>query len=187
MKWRTAFFALLAVNVMAFASALFFIFQTSKEDVSMQGTEQGASLLIHASKEDVNVIMNNYMKDKAKNGPLSYRAWISDRVYVASKVPIFGRNVDLTISFIPEVVEGGNLELRDPDLSLGELDLPVRYALAYLQKHAQLPEEVIIDPDQSRVYVALTNMRLKNGYRIAAKQFDLQRDQIVFTLTVPAR
>ncbi|WP_027409766.1 YpmS family protein [Anoxybacteroides tepidamans] len=185
MKWKRAFFALLAVNIVMLASLLFLVFRAPKEAIPAPKATKGATFLVYASKEDVNVMINNYIKEKAKNGPLSYHAWIDDRVYLTSKVPIFGRQVDLTVSFIPEVVHGGNLELRDPDLSLGELRLPVNYALAYLQKHANLPEEVVINPDKSRVYIALANIRFKNGYRIAAKQFDLQHDHIVFTLTVP--
>lgn len=86
-----------------------------------------------------------------------------------------------------EKVIKGDLELRDPDLWLGELRIPAEYALKYLQKHPNLPEEVIIDPDKPRIYVALTSIRLKNGYRISAKEFDLQHDNIVFTLTVPIK
>lgn len=186
MKWKTAFFVLLAVNIVAVSALFFLIFQPSKQTVPAPETAKGATFLVHSSKQDVNVMINSYIQKKMKKQLLPYRVWISDRVYVASQIEIFGRTVPLTVSFLPNVVNG-DLELRDPDLSLGELRIPAQYALKYLRTHANLPEGVIIDPDNNRIYVALTNMRLKNGYRLSVKAFDLPHDNIVFTLTVPLK
>jgi uncharacterized protein YpmS len=189
MNWKTCFFALLAVNVVVVGVLFFFIFQPSKQTIPIPSSKniKGATFIVHSSKEDVNVMINNYIEKKTKNHPLKYRVWLSDRVYLASKVPVFDRDVDLTVSFVPKVVKGGNLELSDPYMSLGELQLPVNYVLKYLQKHARLPEEVIIDPNSNRVYVALTEFRFANGYQLSAKEFDLQHDKIVFMLTVPVK
>ncbi|MBB5325661.1 uncharacterized protein YpmS [Anoxybacillus tepidamans] len=186
MKWKIAFFALLTVNIVAVSALFFLIFQPSKQTVPAPETAKGATFLVYSSKEDMSVIINDYIQKKMKKQSLPYRVWISDRVHLASKFLIFGREVDVTVSFVPKVVNG-DLELGDPDLSLGELRIPVEYALKYLQKYANLPEEVIIDPENTRIYVALTNIHFKNGYRISAKEFDLQRDNIVFTLTVPIK
>jgi uncharacterized protein YpmS len=187
MNWKTCFFALLAVNVVVIGLLFFFIFQPSKQAIPTPKNIKGATFIVHSSKEDANVMINNYIQKKTKNDPLQYRVWLSDRVYLASKVPVFGRDVDLTVSFVPKVVKGGNLELSDPYMSLGELQIPVNYALKYLQKHARLPEEVIIDPSSNRIYVALSEFRFANGYQLSAKEFDLQHDKIVFTLTLPVK
>ncbi|MCZ0755135.1 YpmS family protein [Anoxybacillus sp. J5B_2022] len=185
-KWKIAFFTLLAANVVTVGSLLFFLLQPSELSITAPKTVKGATFLVHSSKEDVNATINHYIQSKMKKQALPYRVWISDRVYVASQIEVFGRNVPLTVSFLPNVVNG-DLELRDPDLSLGELRIPAQYALKYLRTHASLPEGVIIDPDNNRIYVALTNMRLKNGYRLSVKAFDLPHDNIVFTLTVPLK
>ncbi|MBS2772576.1 YpmS family protein [Anoxybacillus rupiensis] len=187
MKWKVAFFGLLAINMVIVVSLLCLILQPSSTKLPTPKAVKGATFLVHSSKEDVNILLNDYLKEKTKNSSLSYRVWIDDRVYVASQVPLFSRNVDLTVSFVPKIVKGGNLELRDPDLSLGEWQLPVNYTLSYLQKHAKLPDEVMIEPDAHRIYIDLANIQLKNGYRITAKEFDLEHDKIVFALTVPVK
>jgi uncharacterized protein YpmS len=133
----------------------------------------------------LNTVINDYIRKKAKDHPVQYRVWLDDRVYVASKLPVFGREMDLVVSFIPKVVKGGNVELQSPEISLGDWELPVTYVLRYLRKHAPLPDEVIIDPKVNRVYVALTDIRFGNGYQVSARKIDLAKDEIVFTLTIP--
>ncbi|EQB94530.1 hypothetical protein GA8_16625 [Geobacillus sp. A8] len=124
---------------------------------------------------------------KTKGHPLQYHVWLADRVYVSSEIPILGRSVELVVSFVPKVIKGGNVELTEPTISLGDWKLPVTYVLRYLQKHAPLPDEVAIDPEHTRVYVALTDIRFGNGYQVAAKKIDLAADEIVFTLTIPTK
>ncbi|QPA32474.1 YpmS family protein [Thermaerobacillus caldiproteolyticus] len=186
MNWKKWFFVLLTINIVIVSLFFFLIFQPSQPStLPPEKKMKGAMFTVYSSKEHVNAVINDYIRKKTKDHPLQYRVWLSDRVYVASKLPVFGRDVDLTVSFVPNVVQGGNLELRDPDMSLGELQLPVTYVLKYLQKHALLPEGVIIDPNYNRIYVALNEFRFANGYQLSAKKFDLQHNQIEFTLTVP--
>jgi len=184
--WKIAFFTLFITNVVTIGGLLFFLLQPSESTIPTPKTTKGATFLVHASKEDVNAFMNDYIQQKKKKGTLSYRVWVNDRVYIASEIELFGRNIPLTMSFLPNVVNG-DVELRDPDLSLGALHIPARYALNYLQTHASLPDEVVIDPNHNRIYVAVTHMRLKNNYRLSVQSFDLPHDSIVFTLTIPTK
>lgn len=184
--WKIAFFTLLAINVLTISSLLFFFMQPSERPIPKPQTAEGATFLVHASKEDVNVFINDYIQKKTKKETLSYRVWVDDRVYIASEIEVFGRKIPLTMSFLPNVVNG-DVELRDPDLSLGALHIPARYALNYLQKRASLPGEVVIDPNHNRIYVAVTHMRLKNNYRLSVQSFDLPHDNIMLTLTIPTK
>lgn len=184
--WKIAFFTLFIINVATIGGLLFFLLQPSESTIPTPKTTKGATFLIHASKEDVNAFINDYIQKKTKKETLTYRVWVNDRVYIASKIDLFGRNIPLTMSFLPTVVNG-DVELRDPDLSLGALHIPARYALNYLQKRASLPNEVVIDPNHNRIYVAVTHMRLKNGYRLSVQSFDLPHDNIMLTLTIPTK
>ncbi|ANB61529.1 YpmS family protein [Anoxybacteroides amylolyticum] len=184
--WKIAFFTLVMIHVVIIGGLFFFLMQPSESTIPEPKATKGATFLIHAAKEDVNAFMNDYIQKKKKKGTLSYRVWVNDRVYIASEIELFGRNIPLTMSFLPNVVNG-DIELLDPDLSLGGLHIPARYALNYLQTHVSLPDDVVIDPNHNRIYVAVTHMRLKNGYRLSVQSFDLAHDNIALTLTIPTK
>ncbi|MBY6266919.1 YpmS family protein [Parageobacillus thermoglucosidasius] len=188
MNWKKLFWILAIFDIAIVVLICAWLFQPSKP-VSMPSPKKidGASFTVYSNKEHLNMVINDYIRKKTDGHPAQYRVWLDDRVYVASELPVFGRNVALTVSFVPKVVKGGDIELQHPEILLDDWKLPVTYVLKYLSKHAPLPDEVIIDPSVNRVYVALTDIRFGKGYQIAAKNIDLKRDKIVFTLTIPAQ
>ncbi|MEW5322273.1 YpmS family protein [Geobacillus thermoleovorans] len=186
MNWKRAFWMLAAVNAAVLMAIVVWLFQPSppvKQPARLD--VKGATFTVYSKKAHLNAVINDYLAEKTKHHPLQYRVWLADRVYVSSEIPILGRPVELFVSFVPKVVKGGNVELTEPTISLGDWKLPVTYVLRYLQKHAPLPDEVAIDPEHARVYVALTDIRFGNGYQVAANKIDLSADEIVFTLTIP--
>ncbi|RAK18882.1 uncharacterized protein YpmS [Anoxybacillus vitaminiphilus] len=187
MKWKMLFFALLGGNIVIISIMLFFMLQPADEIKKMKAlpNANAAELTVHSSKEQLNLIINDYIKKKTKDHPLQYDVQLTDRVHLKSKIPLFGREVDFLVTFEPQVVDNGDLKLVHPEMMLGELRLPVHYILKYLQKNASLPEEVVIHPDESFIYIHLNEINLNNGYRIQAKKFDLANDEIVLTLLVP--
>jgi uncharacterized protein YpmS len=188
MKWKTLFFALLGGNIVIISIVLFFMLQPSDEVKKIETSlpkANVAELTVYSSKENLNLIINDFIKKKTKNHPLQYDIQLTDRVHLKSKIPLFEREVDLLVTFEPKVVDNGNLELVNPEMTLGELRLPVNYILKYLQKNASLPEGVVIHPAKRLIYVHLNEINLSNGYRLQAKKFDLANDEIVFTLLVP--
>ncbi|KAF0995137.1 YpmS family protein [Geobacillus sp. TFV-3] len=186
MNWKRAFWMLAAVNAVVIVLAAAWLLKPSPPVKRPAHLDvEGASFTVYSKKAHLNAVINDYLVKKTKGHPLQYRVWLADRVYVSSEIPILGRPVELFVSFVPKVVKGGNVELTEPTISLGDWKLPVTYVLRYLQKHAPLPDEVSIDPDQSRVYVALKDIRFGNGYQVAANKIDLSTDEIVFTLTIP--
>jgi uncharacterized protein YpmS len=188
MNWKKLFWILVIFDIAVVMLIGVWLFQPGKPiSVPSPKKIKGATFTVYSNKEHMNMVINDYIRKKADDHPVQYRVWLDDRVYVASKLPVFGRDVELTVSFIPKVVKGGNVELQNPEILLGDWELPVTYVLKYLRKHAPLPDEVIIDPSVNRVYVALTDIRFGNGYQIAAKKIDLKQDGIIFTLTVPAQ
>ncbi|GMB09635.1 YpmS family protein [Thermolongibacillus altinsuensis] len=187
MKWKKLFFGLLFINLSALTLVLFLLFQPAKtpsvnvEEAKGNAKEaQGAELIIHTTKQHLNTIINDYVKQKMKTGSLSYEIQLADQVYIKSQIPVFEKEMDLTVTFIPNVTEQGNIELSNPTISLGQLKLPVQYVLKYMQKNASLPDWVKVDPKNERVYVLLNEVNIKKGYNVRAERFDLEKDEIVF-------
>ncbi|WP_445614272.1 YpmS family protein [Geobacillus sp. YF-1] len=188
MNWKRAFWILAAVNAAVIMLAAVWLFQPSPAvKRPARPSAEGATFTVYAKKAHLNAVIHDYLAEKTKDHPLSYHVWLADRVYVSSDIPILGRRVELVVSFVPKVVQGGNVELTEPVILLGDWKLPVTYVLSYLQKHAPLPDEVAIDPEKARVYVALNDIRFGNGYQVAVKNIDLAADKIVFTLTIPTK
>jgi uncharacterized protein YpmS len=186
MNWKKWFWTLVILDIAVVMLFAVWLFQPAKPiSVPSPKKVKGATFTVYSNKEHLNTVINDYIRKKAKDHPVQYRVWLDDRVYVASKLPVFDREMDLVVSFIPKVVKGGNVELQSPEILLGDWELPVTYVLRYLRKHAPLPDEVIIDPKVNRVYVALTDIRFGNGYQVSARKIDLAKDEIVFTLTIP--
>jgi uncharacterized protein YpmS len=183
MKWKKLFFGLLFINLSALTLVLFLLFQPAKTpsvDVKEEKEDQEAELIIHTTKQHLNAIINDYVKQKMKTGSLSYEIQLADQVYIKSQIPVFEKEMDLTVTFIPNVTEQGNIELSNPTISLGQLKLPVQYVLKYMQKNASLPDWVKVDPKNERVYVLLNEVNIKKGYNVRAERFDLEKDEIVF-------
>ncbi|KPC99261.1 hypothetical protein LR69_02530 [Geobacillus sp. BCO2] len=171
MNWKRAFWMLAAVNAAVLVWAVAWLFEpASPVKRPARPNMEGASFTVYSKKEHLNAVINDYLTEKTKGHRLQYDVWLADRVYVSSEIPILGRSVELVVSFVPKVVKGGNVELTEPTISLGDWKLPVTSVLRYLQKHAPLPDEVAIDPEHTRVYVALTDIRFGNGYQVAAKK-----------------
>jgi uncharacterized protein YpmS len=187
MKWKKLFFGLLFINLFTFMLALFFLFQPAKTPSVNVKEAQGAGLTIHTAKQQLNAIINDYIKRKTKSMSLPYEIQLEDKVYIKSQIPVFEKNMDLTVTFIPNVNEQGNMELSNPTISLGQLQLPVQYVLKYMQKHASLPDWVKVDPKNERVYVMLSEMNIKKGYDVRAERFDLEKDEIVFKVFVSTK
>lgn len=119
-----------------------------------------------------------------KKGGLSYNVQLADRLYITSAIPIFGKPVDLTMAFDPKVDENGHVVLAHPTMTFGQLRLPVPYVLTYINKHASLPNWVKIDAKHERIYIVVSNIRIKEGLVLKAKTFDLNKNDITFTVTI---
>lgn len=187
MNWKRAFWSLAAVNAAIIMLAAVWLFQPSPAVKRPARPSAEELRLRYTPKSAFERGHSRLFGGKTKDHPLSYHVWLADRVYVSSDIPILGRRVELVVSFVPKVVQGGNVELTEPVILLGDWKLPVTYVLSYLQKHAPLPDEVAIDPEKARVYVALNDIRFGNGYQVAVKNIDLAADKIVFTLTIPTK
>ncbi len=138
MNWKRAFWILAAVNAAILIFVAVWLFQPSPQvKRPMRPHVEGASFTVYSKKAHLNAVINDYLAEKMKDHPLQYDVWLADRVYVSSEIPIFGRDVELVVSFMPKVVKGGNVELAEPTISLDDWKLPVTYVLRYLQKHAR--------------------------------------------------
>lgn len=187
-KWKILFFLLLSVNliiiVYIFSLISFQKDQTSPNPVKLK-KEEYAIFEVQSDKETITHLVNEYLQKEVQNQPLSYQIDIQDEVILYGTLIAFGRELQLTLSFLPEVTNEGNVLLNVQNLSVGKLSLPISYVLNYVNKHYELPEEVAIEPDKARVLVQITDISLRNNYKVKLKSINLKENKISAELYIP--
>ncbi|CUA80633.1 YpmS family protein [Anoxybacillus suryakundensis] len=184
MKWKVLFFGLLGINSLVMALLFFYMFQSSSSPHIPNVSVKGSTFIVQTSKQHLNTLVNDYIQKHGKKGNFSYSVQLADRLYITSAIPVFGKTVDLTMAFDPTVDENGHVVLAHPTMTFGQLRLPVPYVLTYINKHASLPNWVKIDAKHERIYIVVSNIRIKEGFVLKAKTFDLNKNDITFTVTI---
>ncbi|RFU66061.1 YpmS family protein [Peribacillus glennii] len=188
-KWKYLFFALLAINLLAFIMVFFLAVQPVEDEKLRPGKSRNEDIQfqVDTNKKDLNRLINQYLAKEGFSGPIHYEVFLADDVQLFGTLPVFGQNVEMKMTFEPKALNNGNLELRQTSVSVGQMNLPVSYVLSFVKERYKTPDWVSIRPADEMIYVSLQNMELKSDIRVKAKTFDLKRDDISFMLTVPSQ
>ncbi|MFP3361021.1 DUF2140 family protein, partial [Planococcus sp. SIMBA_143] len=81
-------------------------------------------------------------------------------------VTIFDRKVDFFLKFEPQVQPNGDLLLKEKSFQIGLLELPSDKVLSFIKKQASLPPEITIDSDKGTIYMAVSELELKNDMKL---------------------
>lgn len=189
-RWKLAFFFLLGF-VGVFILTLLILAGTPVEQPETEQNnaevtkDQHVSFLVRTNKADLNKLINHYLVEEGFTGPMEYQVFVKDNVELYGTFPVFGQNLEMLLTFEPQALENGDLLLKQKSISIGSLNLPVAYVMKVIQQNYKLPNWVEIQPNNESVYVSLQEMELKSDIKVRANSFDLQRDDISFTLWVP--
>ncbi|MBA4537770.1 YpmS family protein [Bacillus aquiflavi] len=190
-KYKLLFFLLLGINGAIIISILILITIPAKEEridsekKSMH--EEAVHLPIQTNKADLNEVINHYLDKEGLTGPIHYEVKLDDDVELYGTLRVFSKNIEMKLTFEPEALENGDLILRQKSIAIGELNLPVSYVLKFIQDRYHLPKWVKIQPNDKIIYVSMQNMELKSDIKLLVNTFDLQKDDISFTLLVPTK
>ena len=110
---------------------------------------------------------------------------LDEDVQLFGELPVFSSTVPLLAHFEPIVQDNGDLVLKQKSISVGQLKLPNKKIMKYIDDYLPTPEWVIIDPSKEEVYVKITEMDIKSNFRIAVEQFDVEANNIAFKIEVP--
>ncbi|TLS38052.1 YpmS family protein [Pseudalkalibacillus caeni] len=192
-KWKIAFFALLGINVLVILSLVGmynYYFPESNIPEKQRELRQPATgsptFSILMDKDKLTSVLNNELdkySDKQEN--IDYRVRLDELASFQGFVTIFNRKIDFFLKFEPEVLPNGDLILREESFQFGLLELPSDKVLGFLKKRSSLPEEITIDPDKGTIHIAVSNLELKNGMRLMAKEFNLKKNKIIFDAYYP--
>lgn len=183
-KWKCLFFSLLLINVLYLIIGTVLAIKPSKEkeySILQKEWEESESLGIIVKKEDLNVLINKYLQTKINNHPLNLEVRLTDKVEVYGTIQVFGNELDISMNFKPDVQENGDVLLKQESMSVGEMSIPVRSFLKYVNKKFSLPQWLQINAKEEFVYVALHEIEINRDFRVKLKKFNLEKNNIQLT------
>ncbi|WP_442594221.1 YpmS family protein [Neobacillus sp. D3-1R] len=189
-SWKKGFLLLLSVNILII---LIFVITISlpvndnkyyKQDEELSGY---VPFLIHTQKDNLNQVINHYIKKEASGGPIDYQVVLGKEVELYGVIPIFSEEIQMKMTFEPKALENGDLILQQKSMSIGKMQLPVTYVLKFIKDRYKLPKGVIIEPNDKLVYISMQKLKLKSDFKVKVNEFDLKRDKISFQFFVPTK
>ncbi|WP_307477391.1 YpmS family protein [Cytobacillus purgationiresistens] len=189
-KWKHLFFILLGA-VVSVVLILIIMMSIPPKDDQYRGTSLDESdyapFNISTNKHDLNLLINHYLEEEILEGAMDYKVLLDEEVDLYGTLPIFSQNLQLKLSFESMAMENGDIVLQQKGISVGQMDLPISFVMKLIKDNYNIPDWVVIQPNEERIYVALTEMELKSDVKVKVDQFDLKNDEIQFTLLVPVK
>ncbi|MDR4888589.1 YpmS family protein [Fredinandcohnia sp. QZ13] len=186
-KWKVLFLTLLAINLVCVLIFFGLLFTPNKEVTPKEKVVSNdyVNLSVETNKEDLTRVINNFLKKEAKDNPLNYKVLLTERVMLLGTIQVFGKEIDMVMTFKPKVLENGDLLLQQEAFTVGQVSLPVTFVLRYINDYYNLPEWVQIDAKNQDIYVYLSEMKMKSDTKVEVDTFDLSKDELRFKLQVP--
>ncbi|MFS0823082.1 YpmS family protein [Bacillus sp. 1P02SD] len=186
-KWKVLFLTLLTINLLCVLIFIGLLFTPNKEVTPKEKvvSKDYVNLSVETNKEDLTRVINNFLKKEAKDNRLNYKVLLTERVMLLGTITVFGKEIDMVMTFKPEVLENGDLLLQQEAFTVGQVNLPVTFVLRYINDYYNLPEWVQIDAKKQDIYVYLSEMKMKSDTKVEVDTFDLSKDELRFNLQVP--
>jgi uncharacterized protein YpmS len=189
-RWKIGFFILLGIIAAAILFLWILAVSPAEESKMEPGKESADSddvaFQVSTNKRDLNRVINHYIEEEGENSKIDYQVLLTEEVELYGTLPLFSQELELRLTFEPQALKNGDLILNQREISVGKLRLPVSTVLKFVSDSYDLPEAVNIQPEEERVYVSMHRLKLKSDIKVRVNEFDLKKDNIKFTLLVPA-
>ncbi|AJD91231.1 hypothetical protein JMA_19140 [Jeotgalibacillus malaysiensis] len=186
--WKIMFFGLLSVVLISVAVIAYLLLRPveGEQASASPGTvpESRAEFEVITNREDLTIVANRFIEEEL-GGSIDYSVLFDDRVRLNGEIPIFSTSIDFQMSFEANALENGNLLLTQENLSLGAIDLPVSSVLKFINDSYEFPEWVVMEPQNQQIVVQVTEIDVAQGLNVKTNQFDLENDEISFSIYVP--
>jgi uncharacterized protein YpmS len=189
-KWKAGFLLLLGINLLlAIVILSLTMFPSEGPQKSKVEVPVGEHVSFHvkSNRNDLNMLINHYIKEEAADAPIDYRVLLGDEVELYGTLPFFSDELNLKLTFEPSALENGDLVLKQKSMTIGNLHLPISYVLNFISGNYKIPKGVDIRPKDKLIYIHMQQLKQKSDIKIKADKFDLKNDDIAFTILVPVK
>jgi len=188
--WRKRFFILAIINAVVFVGLIFYLYSpvpSKKFDIREKQweTKTGTEFVIRTSKQNLNDLVNAYLDKLLSQTKQNFTVVLDEDVELYGELPVFSTTVPLLIRFDPNVQDNGDIALKQKSISVGQLKLPNKKIMQYVDRFLPTPEWIIIDPKEEEIYIKITEMDIQSNLDVKIEQFDLAKNNIAIRLRVP--
>lgn len=187
-RWKVSFF-LLAGVILAAIVYLFILIGSAVESEPLpkakESKESSYTLTVSSTKEDFEGIANTVLQRAMKKEPLPVTIRVEEDIILSSELTVFSYTLPVTMHFNPIVQEDGNLLLKQSSLELGALNLPPSTVLKVLRDSVKLPEWMIVRAKEEEIFIDLSRMAISGDLQVKAKEFNLEKDEILLEIIIP--
>lgn len=136
---------------------------------------------VEMTKDQVNRLIDYYLKHYLKNDALKYRISLSDTAILSGQFKFLGAKIPFTLSMDPFVLENGDVQLKAKKLAVGALPVNVSTVLNFVGNDYHLPKWVALDTKKETITLHLSKFKTENGMSFRADHIDLDADKIDFS------
>lgn len=184
-KWSFITLVLLIIGFIVYLGFLLQPVLTNQSETEPIVTEvDQVSLTTSLTKEDTELIINEYLSKAMGNEFESYSIVLSDALEIHGEMNILSFDVPFTLYFSPYALENGNIQLRGETVELANFSLPVSGVMSLLAQQLALPEFIAIDSNAQMIEIDLTELMQDYSFDLTVDQIDLEQDIIQFNLGI---
>ena len=184
-KWAFILLVFLLVGFIVYIGFLLQPLSTNQTETppTVSDVEQ-VSLTTSLTKEDTELIINEYLNNAMGEDFDAYTIILSDKLEIHGEITIFNFGVPFKLYFSPYALENGNIQLRGEAVELANFSLPVSGVMSLLGRQLALPEFIAIDSNAQIIEIDLAKLMEDYSFDITIDQIDLEQDVIQFNLGI---
>ncbi|CDQ18682.1 Uncharacterized protein YpmS [Halobacillus karajensis] len=187
-KWRTSFWLLALINLAVVVWLVALVFLPSSYtivNVDQEKESSDAEFTIVSTKENMEQLANEYLSELSTQTVFNYSIALDRNVTLSGNIKAFDQVIPINVELHPEVQKNGDLVLQQEKISLGKLPLPNKKVLEFVKDNYNLPEWVMVNPNDENIYVAVTQMDTASNFNVKVDRFNLNSNQLSFKISVP--
>lgn len=185
--WKWAFFVLLAAIIINGAVVVHRAAAPAPApEVSRPVQTADTSLTVALNRKQVNALSANYLNKFLKGERVKYHFIVGKKyATLVGDTKFMGVKVRFAINFIPQMTKEGNVLLKAKGLSVGQLNIPLKFVMGYIAKNYNIPKWVSIDAKKKTVLLDLNRYSKHRSLKYSAEEINMEDGRFRFLITVP--
>lgn len=185
--WKWAFIVLLAAIVISGAVVVHKATAPAPvPEVSRPVNASDTSLTVDLNRKQVNALSANYLNKFLKGQQVKYHFIVGEKyATLVGDTKFMGIKVRFALNFVPRMTKEGNVLLKAKGLSVGQLNIPLRFVMGYIAKNYNIPKWVAIDAKKKTVLLDLNRYSRHRSLKYSAQEINMADGHFRFLITVP--
>lgn len=185
--WKWAFIILVVLIV----GSIGYVVHQVSAPVEKQTTVQplktsNSSFQVKLNSTQVNALAANYLTRLQKNEKTKYKFVVGKKyATITGSTKFLGFKLNFALNFIPQRLSDGNVLLNAKGLSVGRLNIPIKYVMGYIKNHYKLPNWVKLNQKKKTILLDMNKYSKHRNLHYSAEEINLQQGTFRFLVTVP--